>query len=261
MIRLYDRGFKPIVPPRKAPAGIPPAASPSAPTARRWRLATMMRRPLTSSTDIRWSPLPGPNVDALALGTWLAKSHGRRMAAPSLREGVIMKKGAVLFWHGPMRAGASGALCWPGDNTVRGLAALPDGGLLVAAQDPFLAVLEADGSPRWAHPSPKADFRDQDKRWRCRRTARLSISALNGGAVTAALRSARAQAQPRSARRSPDDQAEASRACHRSLENEVSPNPRWQANRARTTREVAELGRPPGRGPLRAWNRVVAARL
>ena len=39
---------------------------------------------------------------------------------------------------------------------------MPDGGLLVAAKDPFLAVLEPDGRPRWAHPSPKADFRDQD---------------------------------------------------------------------------------------------------
>ena len=49
------------------------------------------------------------------------------------------------------------------DNTIMGLAALPDGALLAAAQDPFLAVLEADGSVRWAHSSPNADFRDQYK--------------------------------------------------------------------------------------------------
>ena len=48
-----------------------------------------------------------------------------------------------------------------GSNTVSGLAALPDGALLVAAQDPFLELLEPDGRPRWAHTSPKADFRDQ----------------------------------------------------------------------------------------------------
>jgi hypothetical protein len=40
-------------------------------------------------------------------------------------------------------------------------AALPDGRLLVAAQDPFLEVLEADGRPRWAHQAPTADFRNQ----------------------------------------------------------------------------------------------------
>jgi hypothetical protein len=39
---------------------------------------------------------------------------------------------------------------------------LPDGSLLVAAMDPFVAVLEPDGRPRWAHPSPKADFRNQE---------------------------------------------------------------------------------------------------
>ena len=53
--------------------------------------------------------------------------------------------------------------CWSGDNTIMDLAALPDGGLLVAAQDPFLAVLEADGSVRWSHSSPHADFRGQMK--------------------------------------------------------------------------------------------------
>src|SRR5262249_37780258 len=41
------------------------------------------------------------------------------------------------------------------------LVALPDGRLLVAAQDPLLELLEPDGRPRWAHPSPKADFRDR----------------------------------------------------------------------------------------------------
>src|SRR5262249_25288595 len=36
-----------------------------------------------------------------------------------------------------------------------------DGRLLVAAQDPFLELLEPDGKPRWAHPAPQADFRAQ----------------------------------------------------------------------------------------------------
>jgi hypothetical protein len=48
------------------------------------------------------------------------------------------------------------------DNTVGSLAALPDGGLLVAAMNPSIELLEPDGQPRWAHPSPKADLRDQE---------------------------------------------------------------------------------------------------
>ena len=37
-----------------------------------------------------------------------------------------------------------------------------DGGLVVATADPLLELLEADGRSRWAHPSPKATFIDQD---------------------------------------------------------------------------------------------------
>src|SRR5262249_45065953 len=46
-------------------------------------------------------------------------------------------------------------------DSVSGLLALPDGRLLVAAQDPFLELLESDGRVRRAHHSPKADLRDQ----------------------------------------------------------------------------------------------------
>jgi WD40 repeat protein len=52
-----------------------------------------------------------------------------------------------------------------GRDTVQGLAGLPDSALLVAAADPFLALLEPDGRPRWAHSSPKADLRDQYDRF------------------------------------------------------------------------------------------------
>ena len=41
------------------------------------------------------------------------------------------------------------------------LVPLPDGDLLVAAADPWLARLQADGSARWVHGPPQADFRDQ----------------------------------------------------------------------------------------------------
>ena len=49
-----------------------------------------------------------------------------------------------------------------GLDTVGDLAALPDGSLLVATQDPLVELLTPDGRVRWAHPSPKADFLASD---------------------------------------------------------------------------------------------------
>ena len=46
-------------------------------------------------------------------------------------------------------------------NTVMDLVQLPNDNLLVATQDPWLAVLQADGSERWAHRSLNADFLGQ----------------------------------------------------------------------------------------------------
>src|SRR5215831_7833318 len=66
----------------------------------------------------------------------------------------------VLAWTDAGR-GARRALP-AGSDAVSGLAALPDGRLLVAANDPFLELLEPNGRPRWVHHSPIADFRDQE---------------------------------------------------------------------------------------------------
>ncbi len=46
-------------------------------------------------------------------------------------------------------------------NTITSLKALPDGDLLVAAQDPHFAILNTEGSPRWVRPSPNFDARGQ----------------------------------------------------------------------------------------------------
>jgi len=50
-----------------------------------------------------------------------------------------------------------------GDNTIMTLKPLPDGGVLFATADPYLAVLDPDGTERWAHRPPQADFRAQEK--------------------------------------------------------------------------------------------------
>ncbi len=52
---------------------------------------------------------------------------------------------------------------WPaGMDTISSLVPLSNGSLLVAAADPYLAVLDPLGREQWAHTAPNADFRGQD---------------------------------------------------------------------------------------------------
>jgi WD40 repeat protein len=48
-----------------------------------------------------------------------------------------------------------------GHATITSIVGLSDNQVLVAAADPYLAVLEANGTSRWAHDRPSADFRGQ----------------------------------------------------------------------------------------------------
>jgi WD40 repeat protein len=65
----------------------------------------------------------------------------------------------VLAWDG---AGAGKRRVLPaGRDTVMSLLPLPDGDLVVASSDPWLARLRPDGIPRWQHLPPTADFSEQ----------------------------------------------------------------------------------------------------
>jgi hypothetical protein len=103
-------------------------------------------------------------------GQWrLAKCHlveGRQDALCGGR--YYLGEGCpVVAWAD---AGRGARRVLPGAHiTLAGLATLPNGQLLVAAQDPFLGLLEPGGKPRWVRSSPQADFRDQ--------YARLALSA------------------------------------------------------------------------------------
>ena len=149
--RLFLRG--------RPPAGINPSGSPSAPTAPRWRSATRMWPAVDLFDGHSLAPLPRPNVDGLGNG--------------SLSEVMWSQDGKTLYagggyrvackpcWPGPMRVAANGALCRPGAIQSRALRRCRMAVSWLRRMDPFIAVLEPDGRPRWAHASPKADFRDQ----------------------------------------------------------------------------------------------------
>jgi WD40 repeat protein len=106
--------------------------------------------------------LPGPDLrgiehGALAGVAWSADG-GTLFAAGRYFMGDTAQ---VLAWSD---AGAGARRALPaGSNTVFGLVPLPGGDLLVAAADPWLARLRADGGARWGHGLPKADFRDQER--------------------------------------------------------------------------------------------------
>ena len=159
-IRLYDRDFKLMVPPRKATGGNQPHRIAFSPDGSVLAVGYADAATVDLFDGHSLAPLPGPNVDGLRNGTlgiviW-SKDGKILYAAGTYREASGPR---VLAWA---NAGRGERRTLPaGSNTVSGLAALPDGALLVAAQDPFVALLEPDGSPRWAHPSPKADLRDQ----------------------------------------------------------------------------------------------------
>ncbi|MGA8157476.1 MAG: caspase family protein, partial [Rhodoplanes sp.] len=162
LIRLYDRDFKLVVPPRKAPGGNRPFGIVFNPGGSKLAVGYVDVAAVDLLDGHSLAPLPRPNVDGLGNG--------------SLSQVMWSKDGETLFAGGRYNDGSGNnpVLAWgsagrgerralpAGNTSVGGLAALPDGGLLVAAMDPFLAVLEPDGRPRWAHHSPKADFRGQE---------------------------------------------------------------------------------------------------
>jgi len=133
LIRLYDRDFKLVVPPRKAPGGNRPfriAFSRDGAT-----LAVGSDdAPIVDLFDGHsLKPLPGPNVDGL--------DNGSLAIVMWSKDGQTLYAGGSLYdghdWRCPVLAWANGgrgerrALTAGTGNTVSALAALPDGSLLV----------------------------------------------------------------------------------------------------------------------------------
>jgi hypothetical protein len=107
--------------------------------------------------------LPGPDVDGIDNGSLsqVACSRDGRVlhAAGRYDQGGLSP---VVSWS---EGGLGARRAWPASkDTVMSLLPLADGGLLVAAQDPYLARLDAEGGTIWQHDQPQADYRRQDDR-------------------------------------------------------------------------------------------------
>jgi WD40 repeat protein len=107
--------------------------------------------------------LQQPDLAGISNGE-LSKVAGSRDGTTLFAAGRYGSAGnrLVLAWEAG-GAGARRALP-AGLNTVMSLVPLPDGDLLVASTDPWLARLAPDGTPRWRHGPPAADFRNQRDR-------------------------------------------------------------------------------------------------
>src|SRR5262249_38449565 len=160
-VRLYDRNFELVVPPRKATGGDQPYSISFSPN------GTMLAVGYADAANVdlfdghSLAPLPRPDGEGLrkcTLGIFTLSKDGETLYGGG--NYYDQHGGPVLAWA-KMGRGERRALPAENGDTVSGLAALPGGRLLVAAQDPLLELLEPDGRPHWAHPSPKADFRDQ----------------------------------------------------------------------------------------------------
>jgi Caspase domain len=164
-VRLYERGFRLVVPPKQVTGGRQPIGIAFNPDGALLAVGYNDAPTVDLLDGHSLEPLPRPNLEGLGRGslyvvTW-SKDGETLYAGGQYWDGVT---NPVLAWA---QAGRGSRRTLPGaSNSVSGLAALPDGRLLIAAQDPFLGLLEPDGRPRWTHSSPKADFRDQLDRLR-----------------------------------------------------------------------------------------------
>jgi WD40 repeat protein len=119
------------------------------------------------------TPFPGPDMRGIDNGH-LANVAWSADGATLYAGGSYDRTGTspVVAWS---QAGAGHRREWAaGTDTISSLRPLPDGGVLVGTQDPWLAVLDPAGAPRWTQRPPQPDWRGQD------RTLRVSA---DGGVV------------------------------------------------------------------------------
>jgi hypothetical protein len=162
-VRLYDRDFKLVVPPKQLTDGRRPSRIAFRPDGAVLAVGYGDAPNVNLLDGHQLELLPGPDVEGLSGGSLFVVAWSK--------DGETLYAGGG-YWDGNRRpvlawtnAGHGARRALPASRIpVAGLATLPDGGLFVASQDPFVELLEPDGRPRWMHSSPHANFRQQQDR-------------------------------------------------------------------------------------------------
>lgn len=154
-VRLYDSGFRLLVK-KEAPSGLRPRGVAFHPKGEVLALGYHDSVAVDLLNARTLEPLPKPAAGGLRGGNL-------EQVAWSSDGGTLFAGGTygdpdtpVVAWdeagHAPPRVVPAG------HETVGALVSLPDNQLLVAQLDPYLALLQRDGTIRWAHGSPQALF-------------------------------------------------------------------------------------------------------
>jgi WD40 repeat protein len=178
-LRLYepDDGTFRLVATAKTTHGTQPYSIAFTPTGDRLAIGYLDTSAVSLVDGYTLTPLPSPDTNWITRGI----DTGNLLTVAWSADGATLYAGGSYDREGPNPVVVwSGGGAGPpreltaGTNTIMSLRPLPDGGVLVGSQDPWLAVLDAAGVPRWAKRPPQADLRGQ--RWT------LGVSA-DGGVV------------------------------------------------------------------------------
>jgi WD40 repeat protein len=157
-IRLYDHAFRRVAV-TAAGGGTQPFGIAFNPAGDRLAVSYGDSTAVSVFDGRNLDSLSGPDTSAIEKGSFLAVAWSA--------------DGATLYAGGTYGAEGSSVVAWPGAgsgtrrelpasaDTIMSLRPLPDGGLLVAAANPYLAVLDAAGTPRWAQRPLQMDARGQ----------------------------------------------------------------------------------------------------
>lgn len=162
-VRLYSGDLKGSISPVATAAPVSrPYGVAFSPTGPRLAVGDLASATVVLLDGRTLAPLSEPNLRGIAGGN-LSKVAWSRDGGTLFAAGEVDSGGRTkVFTWSDAGAGMRRALL-AGQNTIESLVPLPEGDLLIAAADPWLARLQLDGGTQWIHGPPNADFRNQER--------------------------------------------------------------------------------------------------
>lgn len=159
-VRLYDRDFTFVVPPKKAMSGNQPRALAFSPDGATLALGYSDSATMDLLDGHTLETLPSDNrLDRASVLQVAWSTDGQTLLAAGQCCEVDSK--SVVVWAG---AGRGERRTLPVSSaTIRGLALSPDGGIILGTAGPDLTMLKPDGTAHWHHRVPTARFLNQKK--------------------------------------------------------------------------------------------------